>query len=104
MKSKLLSNLAPYKKLVFKKYVAKGPLQRKKKTKKVPEDQKNFIFYKKSPILTRFFSGKLIKIHNGKKKVLRRVTSRMVGLKVGEFLLTRAFFEHKKKKKKKKHS
>ena len=96
MKLKIFNNLAPYKKFIFKNF-----LKRRLRKKYFLEAQKSIVFYKKSPVLTNFFPGKTIKIHNGKKKVLKKITPRMGGLRVGELLLTRAFFEHKKKKKKK---
>ena len=96
MTGKLLNNLRPYRHLILKR---KKLPRTKKKYLKVPE--RKIVFYKKSPTLTKFFVGKTIKVHSGRKLFLRTITPRMIGFRAGELILTRAFFEHKKKKKKK---
>lgn len=96
MWEKSLNNLRPYRKLVLKSRL-------KKKTKKNSLTFfKKKAFYRKSLRITSWFVGKTILIHNGKKKLKRNVTPRMVGLSAGQLIMTRAFFEHKKKKQKKK--
>ena len=61
-----------------------------------------YIFYRKSVVLTKDYIGKTVKIHNGKDLIERKVTSQMLGLKIGQLILTRSLYEHDKKKKKKK--
>jgi ribosomal protein S19 len=46
------------------------------------------------------FSGKSIKVHNGKQYVLLNITKEMAGYKFGEFVPTRRRFFYKKTKKK----
>ena len=60
----------------------------------------------KKPIETRsrnsvilpYLVGKTLKVYNGKKYVSFKVVEDMVGLKIGEFVLTRLRHVYKKKK------
>ena len=99
MIAKLLNNLRPYRHLIFKKKEIFGT--KKKRSKYLKKTERKIVFYRKSCTLTKFFVGKTIKVHNGRKLLSKSVTSRMAGLRAGELIMTRAFFEHKKKKKKK---
>ena len=93
-----LNNLRPYRKLIF-----KNRLKKKAKKRSLISLEKK-AFYRKSLRITSWFIGKTISIHNGKKKLKRKITPRMAGLSAGQLVMTRAFFEKKKKKKKKKRS
>ena len=96
MLKNVLNNLRPYRSLILRNRL-------KKKTKKnSPIFSKKGGIYRKSLMITSWFVGKTIWIHNGKKKLKRTVTSRVAGLSAGQLVMTRAFFEHKKKKQKKK--
>lgn len=62
--------------------------------------------FSKKPIETRsrnsvilpYLVGKTLKVYNGKKYVSFKVVEDMVGLKIGEFVLTRLRHVYKKKK------
>lgn len=58
-------------------------------------------YLKKYFIITNHLVGKSFLIYNGKTFIERKITQQMVGLKFGELLFTRAFFEHKRTKNKK---
>ena len=96
MQKNPLNNLRPYRNLILRTRF------RKKLKNNSSIFSKKRPFYRKSLAITPWFVGKTIWIHNGKKSLKRKVTSRMIGLSAGQLVLTRAFFEHKKKKTKKK--
>ena len=96
MRKNPLNNLRPYRNLIFRTRF------RKKLRKNSLIFSKKKPFYRKSLVITSWFVGKTIWIHNGRKALKRKIASRTVGLSAGQLVMTRAFFEHKKKKQKKK--
>jgi len=66
-------------------------------TKKIPIKT-----YSRSSMILPILLNKILLIHNGKKFIQVLVTPEMIGHKIGEFALTRAFFRFTKKDKKKK--
>ena len=62
----------------------------------------NFLtIFDRSSCISKFYLGKLVKIHNGKDFKILNITRDKIGYKFGEFSNTRKMYEKKKKKQKK---
>jgi len=80
----------------------KGPYIKLALLKKVMKSKKKvFKTYSRGSVISPSFVGVRLRLHNGKSFLPLTVSEGHVGHKLGEFIATRAKFEHKKKKKKK---
>jgi len=80
--------------------------KKSKKSKKILNLKKTYnkIIYDKSLVIVREYINNSFQIYNGIKTLELLVTSEMVGLKFGEFILTRKKHVFSRRKKKKKNN
>ena len=85
----------------------KGPFVHYKLQRKIDElneSGKSSVIktWSRASMITPDFVGKTIAVHNGRQFVPVYVTDNMIGMKLGEFALTRTFYGHGADKKSKK--